>query len=85
MKRVSLVLLALSLAGCLGVGMTPDQLRASAGMTTCTTTTSLYGKLTTVTTNTDDTRKGATSSSKSEITCGEAKLTIDNSVGTSKP
>ena len=42
MKLIALLFVPL-LAGCPTMSMTPEQLKASAGMATCGTTTNMYG------------------------------------------
>lgn len=81
-----LALLLLALPGCQNLGMTPEQLKASAGMATCTSVNSLlYGKASFITANADDVRKGATASGDTSITCGEATMTIKSNVGVPVP
>ncbi len=65
--------------------MSPEQLRASAGLTTCTTTTNIWGKVSVITQAVDDTRKGATSENTTDIKCGDATLTQGNKVGVPVP
>lgn len=82
-------LLSLLLAGCsFGGGvqqMTPEQIKATAGMATCTEATTLYGKGASITANTDEVRKGATSKGKMTITCGSSTMTIETDVGVAQP
>ncbi len=87
MKTLTIVIaiLAVALAGCAFSGgvqqMTPEQIKATEGMATCTQATTLYGKGASITANTDNTRKGATSKGKTMITCGDASMTIETDVG----
>jgi hypothetical protein len=73
------------LSGCMSLGyqnMTPEQIKATAGSISCVTIeTLMYGKGSSISINTDDTKKGATSSWKTSIKCGDAEMTIDASVG----
>lgn len=74
------------LGGCQNLGMTPEQLRASAGMATCTTVNSLvYGKAAFITANADDVRKGATNKGETIITCGEGSMSIKTDTGVPVP
>lgn len=85
MKKL-LAALMLALAGCQNLGMTPEQLKASAGMATCTTVNSLiYGKAAFITANADDVRKGATASGDTTITCGEASMSVKSTIGVPVP
>lgn len=77
---ISIVFSALFLAGC-ATGMTPEQLKASSGMSTCTKTTTIYGTVTFATTSADDTRKGATQKGKTVITCGDASMSVETDTG----
>lgn len=80
MKTLFTALLCVMLTGCLGIGiseMSPEQIRASNGMMSCTNVNSMYGKASGISVNADDIRKGATATGKTEITCGEAKMTIE--------
>jgi hypothetical protein len=88
MKRLIGALLLAFVAGCANLGyqnMTAEQIRATAGTTTCTQFTSLYGKASNIAINADETRKGATSTSDLTITCGEATMSIKASVGAPVP
>lgn len=85
MKAILLALLVSLLAGCLGLGLSPEQLKASAGMATCTNATSIYGKGSTVTANTDDVRKGNNQKSSMTITCGDVTMKIEQDVGVALP
>lgn len=88
MKKLLATIALAALAGCANLGyqnMTAEQIRASAGTTTCTQFTSLYGKASNIAINADDTRKGATSTNDLTITCGEATMSIKASVGVPVP
>lgn len=66
--------------------MTPEQIRATEGMATCTCGETTYPgavvRGSSITANTDSTRKGATSKSKTTITCcRDASMTIETDVG----
>jgi hypothetical protein len=80
---------ALILAGCAGglgyQGMSPEQIKATNGTSSCTQYKGLYGSASMVSINADDTRKGATSKGRTEITCGDAKMVIDAEVGVPVP
>lgn len=78
--KALLAVTAIALAGC-ATGMSPEQLRASAGMSTCTKTTTIYGTVTFATTSADDTRKGATQKSKTVVTCGDASMAVETDTG----
>ncbi|MCR4331684.1 MAG: hypothetical protein NUV34_03115 [Sulfuricaulis sp.] len=84
MKILFAVIASLVLAGC-ATGMTPEQLKASSGMATCTTVTTVYGKTSFVTADTADVRKGTTAAGKTTITCGDASMAIDTNVGVAGP
>lgn len=85
MKRLAAIPLALVLAGCPTMSMTPEQLKASAGMATCGTVTNMYGKVAIITAAADDIRKGATGDSTTEIICGDASMKVSNKVGIAVP
>lgn len=87
MKPLTIVWVAVLLAGCAsGLVMTPEQLKASAGMATCSTVNSLvYGKASFITANADDVRKGATSKGDTTITCGEGSMSIKSDIGVPVP
>ena len=78
-----LIVLTVLLAGC--QTMSPEQLKASAGMTTCTTTTNVWGTVSIITQAVDETRKGATSENSTDIKCGNATMTVGNKVGVPVP
>lgn len=80
-----LILSTVALAGCPTMSMTPEQLKASAGMATCGTTTSMYGKVSIITAAADDIRKGATGDSVTSIKCGDASMDISNKIGVAVP
>jgi uncharacterized lipoprotein YajG len=82
MKRL-VALTILLLAGC--QSMSPEQLKASEGMATCTTTTNVWGTVSIVTHDVRNTRKGATSENTTEILCGNAKMVIGDKVGVPVP
>ena len=87
MKTIYLPL-AVLLAGCQNLGysgMSAEQIRATAGTTTCTQYAGLYGKASAIALNQDDTRKGSTSKGKTTITCGDAQMTIEAEVGAPVP
>lgn len=83
----AIVILAALLAGCAsGLVMTPEQLKASAGMATCSTVNSLvYGKASFITANADDVRKGATNKGETVISCGEGSMSIKTDTGVPVP
>lgn len=83
----SIYVLVLLLSGCAsGLVMTPEQLKASAGMATCASINSLvYGKASFITANADDVRKGATAKGETVITCGEGSMSIKSDVGVPVP
>lgn len=86
MKKVLLLAIILPLlAGCPTMSMTPEQLKASAGMATCGTATTIYGKTSIITAAADDIRKGATGDSATKITCGDASMDITNKIGVAVP
>lgn len=83
MRLVAVTLLASTLAGCLGLGvqnMSPEQIKATAGMATCTTLNTTTARGNSVAVNLDDVRKGATNKSRIIMTpdCG---VTIETDVG----
>lgn len=83
-----IVIIILVLAGCQNLGyhnMTPEQIRATEGTTTCTQYSGLYGKASAIALNQDDTRRGATSKGKVVIVCGEAQMSIESEVGVPVP
>ena len=82
MKKL-LLLTFVALSGC--ASMSPEQLKASAGLTTCTTTANIWGKVSVITQAIDDTRKGATSENTTDIKCGDASMTVGNKVGVPVP
>ena len=81
--KIVFVLIVFFLTACSSLGvqnMTEGQIKATAGMATCTTFSSMYGKGHSVTVNMDDTRKGATS--KSKVTMSpDCAVTIEGDVG----
>jgi hypothetical protein len=82
------IFFALFLAGCQNLGysnMSAEQIRATAGTTTCTQYAGLYGKASSIALNQDDTRKGATSENEVVITCGDASMSIRGKVGVPVP
>lgn len=83
MKLLAAFLILTTIPAC--STMSPEQLRASAGLTTCTTTTNIWGKVSVITQAVDDTRKGATSENTTEIVCGDAKMSQGNKVGVPVP
>ncbi len=77
-------LLAILLAGCQNLGysgMSAEQIKATAGTTTCTQYAGLYGKASAIALNADDVRKGVTSNGDMTITCGDASMQIKNTIG----
>lgn len=64
------------LAGCPSITMSPEQLKASDGMATCSQLSSMYGKGSSITINPDNWRKGVAGTNDVSITCGDAQLTI---------
>lgn len=88
MKLLILPFIIILLPSCANLGyqnMSPEQIKATAGTTTCTQFTSLYGKASNIAINADETRKGATSTNDLTITCGEATMSIKSSVGVPVP
>jgi uncharacterized protein YceK len=88
MKRLCILLVAFTLAGCGSMAykdMTAEQIKATAGTTSCTQYEGLYGNAATIALNADDTRKGASSRGKMQITCGKASMTIENETSTPVP
>ena len=84
MKLKALLLFTfVALTGC--ATMSPEQLKASEGMATCTTTTNVWGTVSIVTHDVRNTRKGATSENATEILCGNAKMVIGDKVGVPVP
>ena len=84
----AVLILAVALTGCGAMAyqnMTAEQIRATAGTTSCTQYEGLYGNASTIALNTDDTRKGSSSRGKMVITCGKAAMTIENEVTTIPP
>ena len=83
-KLIALLILStVALAGC--ASMSPEQLKASEGMATCTTTTNVWGTVSIVTHDVRNTRKGTTSENTTEILCGNAKMVIGDKVGVPVP
>ncbi len=85
MKLLLVVVLSGLLAGCPTMVMTPEQLKASAGMATCGVATTMYGKTAIITAAADDIRKGATGDSTTEIVCGDASMKLTNKIGVAIP
>lgn len=86
MKKSLIAIAVLALCGCTNLGyqnMTAEQIRATAGTSTCTQYSGLYGKASMIALNADDTRKGATSENELQITCGDASMTMRGKVGVS--
>jgi uncharacterized lipoprotein YajG len=81
--KAFLLLTFVAITGC--AGMSPEQLKASEGMATCTTTTNVWGTVSVVTHDVRNTRKGATSENSTEILCGNAKMVIGDKVGVPVP
>lgn len=79
MMKKSIILFVLALGGCMNLGyqnMTAEQIKATAGTTTCTQFTGMYGKGAAIALNADDTKKGVSSTNDISISCGDASLTI---------
>lgn len=78
-----IILIAGCIPGCMSMGiqsMTEGQIKATAGMITCTKLATAYGQGISTTVNADDVRKGATN--KSEITMTpDCAITIKTDVG----
>ena len=75
------------LAGCMNLGvseMSPDQIKATNGMITCTQLATTYGRGVAVTINADDVRKGATNKSKITMT-PDCAATVETDMGVVKP
>lgn len=88
MKKLLLSMMVLALAGCGAMAykdMTAEQIRATAGTTSCTQYEGIYGNAATIALNQDDTRKGASSRGKMQITCGKATMTIEAEVTSPAP
>lgn len=88
MKPLYLLFAVALLAGCQNLGysgMSAEQIKATAGTTTCTQYAGLYGKASAIALNQDDTRRGATSKGKTVITCGDAQMSIEAEVGVPVP
>jgi hypothetical protein len=85
MKRIAALAFLPVLAGCPTMSMTPEQLKASAGMATCGTATTMYGKTSIITAAADDIRKGASAENITEIICGDASMKIGSKVGAPVP
>ncbi len=80
-QLISLSLLLLS--GCMSLGvqqMTPEQIKATNGMITCTQLATTYGRGISTTVNADDVRKGATNMSKITMT-PDCAVTVETNVG----
>ena len=83
MKHSLIVMAVVGLAGLAGCqslgyqGMTADQIKATAGTSTCTQFTTLYGKSSMIALNEQDVKKGVTATGKVAITCGDASMTIE--------
>lgn len=75
--------ICLLFAGCPTMSMSPEQLKASAGMATCGTATTMYGKTSIITAAADDIRKGQTDESSTEIICGDSSMKLTTKVGAS--
>lgn len=81
MKYISLVALFF-LAGCIGVGvkeMTPEQIKATEGMATCTTIHTAYGRGVSTTVNVDDVKRASTNKGKITIS-PDCAVTIETDV-----
>jgi hypothetical protein len=88
MIRPLILALSLALTGCGSMAykdMTAEQIKATAGTTSCTQYEGLYGNAATIALNADDTRKGASSRGKMQITCGKATMVIENETSTPAP
>ena len=86
---VFLLFSVVALCGCstLGLqGMTEGQIRASAGVITCSQYESLiYGNASFIAMNADDVKKSATATSDITINCGKATLTSKGTAGVPVP
>lgn len=83
---IYLVIIALSGCGAMAYkDMTSEQIKATAGTTSCTQYEGIYGNAATIALNADDTRKGASSRGKMLITCGKATMTIENETTSPPP
>lgn len=81
---IAILLPVLVLPGCMSIGvekMTPEQIRATNGMASCTTLRTMYGAGSSVSLNADDLRKGVTAKGKTTIRCGEAVMEIETDIG----
>jgi hypothetical protein len=92
LAALSALLLSLALLSACGGAfnlqgdMTAAQIRATNGVTTCAQYDSLvYGSASFITMNADDTKKGATSSNNTQITCGKANMTSNSTAGVPVP
>ncbi len=88
MKIFCSIVLALFIAGCQNLGysnMTAEQIRATAGTSTCTQYTGLYGRASMIALNEQETKKGATSTGDIQITCGDATMKINSSTSVPVP
>lgn len=85
MKLIFAIAMLPLLAGCPTMSMTPEQLKASAGMATCGTSTNVYGKVSIITAAADDIRKGVSAESVTNIKCGDASMEISNKLAAPVP
>ena len=82
--KLIIAVVVLLLTGCSTMNMTPEQLKASAGMATCGTSSTMYGKVSLITASADDVRKGNTGDTTTTIKCGDASMEITTKVGVVK-
>ena len=89
MKFYPLPFVIVLLSGCSTLGLqslSPEQIRASNGMVTCSQYESLiYGTASFLSVNADDVRKGATATSDINLSCGKAALTSKGTSGVPVP
>lgn len=87
--RLAALLLALALAGCASIdyaSMSAQQIKATNGTISCASFESIMsGKGSYLFMNQDDTRKGATSTGKVNVTCGAIQATVDSNTGVPVP
>lgn len=79
---VTLAVIASFLAACSPLNlrdMSAAQIKATNGMATCATSTSMYGKVSIISANTQDATKGSTEKGSTTIVCGDSTMKIDSS------
>ena len=82
------IMVALSVAGCQNLGysnMTAEQIRATAGTSTCTNYVGIYGKASMIAINEQDIKKGINSTGDLQITCGDSAMSIKSSTAVPTP